>query len=76
MSPNLPKIVPDPHKSPGDFNKLQTPESGSARATSIRNANQTEYFGGGSWREVVSPDGVVCYVSRLWGKKPEQPLRA
>ena len=37
----------------------------------IRNAIQTEHFGGGSWREVVSPDSVVCYVTRLWGKEPQ-----
>jgi hypothetical protein len=37
------------------------------RATLIRNAMQTEFFGGGKWREVVSPDGVRCYVTRLWG---------
>ena len=37
------------------------------RATLIRNAIQAEFFGGGKWREVVSPDGVRCYVTRLWG---------
>jgi len=33
----------------------------------MRNAKQVEFFGGGRWREVVSPDGVRCYVTRLWG---------
>jgi hypothetical protein len=32
----------------------------------IRNAKHNEYFGGGEWREVVIPDGVVCQVTRLW----------
>jgi hypothetical protein len=39
------------------------------RATLIRNAIQTEFFGGSKWREVVSPDGVRCHVTRLWGKE-------
>jgi hypothetical protein len=33
----------------------------------IKNAQQAEFFGGGQWREVVSPDGVRCFVTRLWG---------
>jgi hypothetical protein len=41
------------------------------RASLIRNAIQTEFFGGGKWREVVSPDGVRCHVTRLWGKEAE-----
>jgi hypothetical protein len=40
------------------------------RSLLIRNAEQTEFFGGGQWREVVSPDGVRCFVTRLWGKEP------
>jgi hypothetical protein len=39
------------------------------RASLIRNAIQTEFFGGGKWRELVSPDGVRCHVTRLWGKE-------
>ena len=38
------------------------------RSKLIRNAQQAEFFGGGQWREVVSPDGVRCFVTRLWGK--------
>jgi hypothetical protein len=46
------------------------------RATLIRNAVETEFFGGGEWRQVVSPDGVVCYVTRIWGKdKDDSPER-
>jgi hypothetical protein len=37
------------------------------RSKFIRNAKQTEFFGGGQWREVTSPDGVTCCVTRLWG---------
>ncbi len=40
----------------------------SDRLRLIRNAQQTEFFGGGQWREAVSPDGVRCFVTRLWGK--------
>jgi hypothetical protein len=36
----------------------------------IRNAQQTEFYGGGQWREIVSPDGVRYFVTRLWGKDP------
>jgi hypothetical protein len=41
------------------------------RSDLIRNAERTEFYGGGQWREVVSPDGVRCYVTRLWGKEPD-----
>lgn len=40
------------------------------RSDLIRNAQQAEFFGGGQWREVTSPDGVRCCVTRLWGKDP------
>jgi hypothetical protein len=40
------------------------------RSDLIRNAQQAEFFGGGQWREVVSPDGVRCFVTHLWGKDP------
>lgn len=50
---------------------LPSPMAPSQRAAFIRNAVQTEFFGGGKWRKVVSPDGVVCYVTRLWGKEPQ-----
>jgi hypothetical protein len=36
----------------------------------LGNAVQTEFYGGGKWREVVSLDGVRCFVTRLWGKDP------
>jgi hypothetical protein len=49
-----------------DFNEQPLPE----RSTLNRNAKHTEYFGGGEWRKVESPDGVVCYVNRMWGKEP------
>jgi hypothetical protein len=49
-----------------DFNEQPLPE----RSALIRNAQHTEYFGGGEWRKVESPDGVVCYVNRMWGKEP------
>jgi hypothetical protein len=47
------------------------PDRAPSRATLIRNAVQTEFFGGGQWREVVSPDGVRSYVTRLWGDEPK-----
>jgi hypothetical protein len=40
------------------------------RSLLIRNAEQTEFYGGGQWREVVSSDGVRCFVTQLWGKDP------
>jgi hypothetical protein len=40
------------------------------RSDLLRNAQQVEFFGGGQWREVVSPHGVRCFVTRLWGKEP------
>jgi hypothetical protein len=40
------------------------------RSDLIRNAQQVEFFGGGQWREVVSPDGVRCYVTDLRSPKP------
>jgi hypothetical protein len=43
----------------------------SRRATLIRNAVQTEFFGGWQWREVISLDGVLSYVTRLWGEEVE-----
>jgi hypothetical protein len=57
-----------PPKLVSDFNKLPDPKNRSLRATLRRNAIQSEYFGGGKWREVISPDGVRCYVTQLWGK--------
>lgn len=43
----------------------------SGRSVLIRNARQAEFFGGGRWREAVSPDGVACCVTRLWGKQAQ-----
>jgi hypothetical protein len=40
------------------------------RSDLIRNAQRAEFFGGGQWREVISPDGVRCFVTRLWSKEP------
>jgi hypothetical protein len=37
-----------------------------SRSRLINNAIQTEFFGGGKWERVVSPDGVVTDVTRLW----------
>ncbi len=48
-----------------------SPIERSERSNLIRNAKQTEFFGGGEWRTVVSPDGVLCHVTRLWGKDPQ-----
>lgn len=56
--------VESPHKA-------GRPARSCDRATLIRNAVQTEFFGGGQWREFVSTDGVPCYVTRLWGKEPQ-----
>jgi hypothetical protein len=42
-----------------------------SRSRLINNANHNEFFGGGQWRGVVSPDGVTCYVTRLWGKESD-----
>jgi hypothetical protein len=47
------------------------PDRKLSRDELIRNARHNEYFGGGEWREVVSPDGVRCLVTRLWGKEPK-----
>jgi hypothetical protein len=56
----------NPPKKDKDISAL--PEAKS-RSTLVNNAIQTEFFGGGRWREVISPDGVRCYVTRLWGKE-------
>jgi hypothetical protein len=50
--------------------KIVHPEDRLRRSDLIRNAEHAEFYGGGQWREVVSPDGVRCYVTRLWGKEP------
>jgi hypothetical protein len=39
-------------------------------ASAMHFAERTEFYGGGQWQEVTSPDGVRCYVTRLWGKEP------
>jgi hypothetical protein len=54
--------------------KISHPDDRLRRSDLIRNAQQTEFYGGGQWREVVSPDGVRCFVTRLWGKDPEPKL--
>jgi hypothetical protein len=54
-----------PPKNMNDINALETPES---RSRLINNAVQIEFFGGGHWQRVVSPDGVVTDVTRLWLK--------
>jgi hypothetical protein len=50
--------------------KIVHPDDRLRRSDLIRNAEHAEFHGGGQWREVVSPDGVRCFVTRLWGKDP------
>ena len=50
----------------GALEKLQAPE---LQSRLINNAAQIEFFGGGHWQQVVSPDGVVTDVARLWPRK-------
>jgi hypothetical protein len=42
-----------------------------ARTALIRNAIHTEFFGGGQWCEVVSQDGAVRHVTRLWSREAQ-----
>ena len=51
-----------PTKNDSNYSKLEGPIS---RSGLIPNAVPTEYFGGDKWREVISPDGVCCHVTRL-----------
>jgi hypothetical protein len=53
-----------PNKNTSKINGLQASES---RSRLINNAIHTEFFGGGKWERVVSPDGVVTDVTRLIG---------
>jgi hypothetical protein len=57
------KMPTNPPKRTNVSNELQASES---RSRLINNAVQIEFFGGGHWQQVVSPDGVVTYVTRLW----------
>jgi hypothetical protein len=52
-----------PPKNANELNKLQPPKS---RSRLINNAVHTEFFGGGKWERMTSPDGVVTDVTRLW----------
>jgi hypothetical protein len=51
------------HKKVKNFKALPPQKS---RSRLINNAVQIEFFGGGHWQQVVSPDGVVTNVTRLW----------
>jgi hypothetical protein len=51
-----------PPKKTNAANEMQGEKS---RSRLIKNAIQTEFFGGGRWERVVSPDGVVTDVTRL-----------
>jgi hypothetical protein len=53
----------------GASEKREAPKS---RSRLINNAIQTEFFGGGHWQRVVSTDGVVTDVTRLWPMKAGQ----
>jgi hypothetical protein len=56
-------MYPAAPKNANGPNELRGPES---RSSLINNAIHTEFFGGGKWERVVSPDGVVTDVTRLW----------
>jgi hypothetical protein len=60
-----PSAAREASKTPDFIDSKQAPKPD--RATLIRNAMQAEFFGGGKWREVISPDSVRCCVTRLWG---------
>jgi hypothetical protein len=50
----------NPPKKLNGFNRYGEPKS---RSSLAHNAVQTEFFGGRTWRTVVSSDGVVSEVS-------------
>jgi hypothetical protein len=52
-----------PPKNTNLTNGLQATKS---RSSLINNAIQTEFFGGGKWVRVISPDDVAVDVTRLW----------
>jgi hypothetical protein len=71
------KVSLQPQRFPAHFSdshlalmRKRTGKPAPLRNRLVHNALQTEYFGGGAWQMVVSPDGVACYVNRMWGKEP------
>jgi hypothetical protein len=64
------QTVTNPPKKPSKINSSEAPFP---RSSLVNNAVQTEYFGGGRWHEIISPDGVRCYVTRLWGNPEGSP---
>lgn len=63
-------VGPDPHKNSNENNILQWPKSRSSTCfrdgiVGPRRVTDVEVVAGREWQEVVSSDGVVCYVSRL-----------
>ena len=60
------RVPANPPKKAHVSNELQAPES---QSRLINNAAQIEFFGGGHWQQVVSPDGVATHVTRLWPMK-------
>jgi hypothetical protein len=61
----------NPSKNTNLANGLQPQES---RSRLINNAIHTEFFGGGKWERVMSPDGVAVDVTRLWGQNASGSL--
>jgi hypothetical protein len=55
-----------------DFKETRLPD----RKTLIRNAIETEFFGGGEWRVADNPDpnGARCHVTRIWGRPPRKAV--
>jgi hypothetical protein len=60
------RATANPPKKAHVSNELQAPES---QSRLINNAAQIEFFGGGHWQQVVSPDGIATHVTRLWPRK-------
>jgi hypothetical protein len=58
----------NPTNHPKKTSKINNSQGRFSRSSLVNNATRAEYFGGGQWREIISPDGVRCYVTRLWGK--------
>jgi hypothetical protein len=57
---------PNPPKKVNGFNALQTRKSRSSISLQApHRVVEPEIFGGRAWRQVTSPDGVVCEVSTL-----------
>jgi hypothetical protein len=55
-----------PPENANGFNPFEPPKSGSRVGSRVpRHVTETEVFGDRNWRQVVSPDGVVCEVGTL-----------